>query len=768
MTPPPPFSNVTPNSNGFLSTSANAEELTSVPINRGGQDVTLSSFLDDTVLGSISPEFLNYALALLVYAVRYPSVFWNTNKWFGTLFSLQLVGNGVQSLLSFAGVSVLYKVQVAGVHDALPILKKSTTLGTPFLLDAYFTLGLFLLSSVLVLSTSLVLYLYGYGRFNAFLNAERERKVIVFRENKSSGWGYFTHCAALSVLIALAVCHAPLLHDYTVVYRGSLDGSVLACVVTAILHLFLWVLIWLVLTVKQKWIFQLRVTIGRAAVRSARSVKLVTDVDLVSCGKQGDDVTAPLLVVGGGRTYTISDMSPKRAIINVIQKAAMERKARLCAQGSQTTTDDDTEIYWLRPKPQSPKCSPSDSDRLNWFNRKLGSSQKQKVTFNETVVGGSVNDGKGKIINPMETSQGIVCEDDGDYATLRMGPTGKFRSNKMSEENKLLEHALRDDNVTFARSSDLQPDYEDPSPLLTPEPNDLLLPPPPPPPNASHSACVVVHNNMPSDKTITATPKCLRRADSGMPHEELTPRSGSVSSGSQSGSGGSPPGVQNSESSSGVHSNASSRRATSVDDLTVHQEPRQTTWKSCSLQRNVLPPGSQPIYNFSQNHEQHPPVVGTVPSVILENPGEDTVVIRRKSQRPLTADLTGPPEIKEDPFGRSTNMRMTSFTDESSGSATLPHFPTQPPPTSVIYPCNTMPLPCPPAPPVVMPVKPISCNLYPRPHTTLPIHHNGVRLFPSPYAKKHQYPGGVTRFPVYSRDPATYSTASSVESVPHS
>lgn len=65
--------------------------------------------------------------------------------------------------------------------------------------------------------------------------------MIVFRENKSSGWGYFTHCAALSVLIALAVCHAPLLHDYTVVYRGSLDGSVLACVVTAILHLFLWV-----------------------------------------------------------------------------------------------------------------------------------------------------------------------------------------------------------------------------------------------------------------------------------------------------------------------------------------------------------------------------------------------------------------------------------------------------------------------------------------------------------------------------------------------
>lgn len=90
----------------------------------------------------------------------------------------------------------------------------------------------------------------------------------------------------------------------------------------------------MVLTVKQKWIFQLRVTIGRAAVRSARSVKLVTDVDLVSSTRHVDEATAPLLVVGGGRTYTVADSSPKRAIVNVIQKAAIERRARLNAQGT--------------------------------------------------------------------------------------------------------------------------------------------------------------------------------------------------------------------------------------------------------------------------------------------------------------------------------------------------------------------------------------------------------------------------------------------------
>lgn len=159
------------------------------------------------------------------------------------------------------------------------------------------------------------------------------------------------------------------------------------------------------------------------------------------------------------------------------------------------------------------------------------------------------------------------------------------------------------------------------------------------------------------------------------------------------------------------------------------------------------------------------PSVNSVPAVILENPGEDTVVIRRKSSRPLTADLSRPPEIKEEPFGRSTNMRMTSFTDEGC-SATLPHFPTQTPPSSVIYPCNTMPLPYPPAPPVV-PVQPVSCNAFPRPHTTLPIHHNGVRLFPTPYAKKLQYTG-IPRLPKHNRDSANFSMASSGDSDSHS
>ncbi|XP_043289073.1 protein tincar isoform X2 [Venturia canescens] len=720
--------------------------------------------------GPVSLEYLNYAIALGVYSVRYPAVFWSCNKALGTIFSLQLVANSAQSLLAYAGMSVLYKIQVVGPLKVLPLLRHRTvsTASTIssffgdsyFLLNPHVTLALFALSSLLVLCSSMVMYLYAHGRFAAFLNQERERRIIVAKDSRNgSGWGYFTHCAALCVFLAIAICSAPLLYDYTVVYRGSLDGAIFACIVGTIIHLFLWLVLWIFLTIKQKWVFKLRVTIGRATVRSARSVKLVTDVDLISSRDEDEGASAPLLVVGNGRTYTIADTSPKKAIMSVIQKAAMERKARNnggnvdCVDG-ESTADGEEQIYWLRPKLRpSPAQSPTGqsgqpSNDKGWLNKKL----KPKVTFNDLPsTSGSRNKGKAR--------RGIADggpDDDGDYATLRELPLMSDldpADDTTSEENKLLE-CVNDDQVTYYASGnrDLQPSEGDPSPLLTPEPlpdpetEPLPLPPPTPtnlepgqaitgPPNANHLQTVVGH-----------TPRCLRRADSGMPHEELTPRSDSSASppldvvngvvasvgngvagyGSCNGSSASHSHASsNSETSSGVHSNASNtsnvsqssgvqqqRRATSVDDLTVVEPREEPQWRSCSLQRGTQPPTSGSTFSspssrpgtsqsFSPQYVNHTPLLNGLdkpqvgcPAVILENPNEATVVIRRRLSRPKIVDPLNP---NEEPFSRSTNMRMTSFTEGTdlrgiqASSATLPHYPTQP---VVTYPhCSTMPLP---------------------------------------------------------------------------
>ena len=145
-----------------------------------------------------SPEFINYGLALVVYSVRYPAVFWNTNKAFSFLFSFQLLANSFQNLLALGGISIMYKVQMLGPQNVLHKYE-------PFLLNTPICILLYGLSGIIVTASSCVLYMYGYQKFMAFINTERDKNNIVLREGRTSLWAYFSHCSAMCVLIALAV-----------------------------------------------------------------------------------------------------------------------------------------------------------------------------------------------------------------------------------------------------------------------------------------------------------------------------------------------------------------------------------------------------------------------------------------------------------------------------------------------------------------------------------------------------------------------------------
>ncbi|XP_056634976.1 protein tincar [Diorhabda sublineata] len=657
--------------------------------------------LETGFMSSINIEYTNLALALVVYSIRYPALFWATNKCLGLIFSFQLLINGLHILLSFAGMSVLYKVHVVGVWKVLPLLKHNAKVynfgnPTPFLLNSQVTFALYTLSTLLVLASSIVLYFYGHTRFNAFLNQQRESKIITLKEEGTGGnlWSYFTHCAALCVLLSIGICNAPLIHDYTVVYRGSLDDVTLICIIGGIMHLFFWIVIWLFLTIKQKWTFKIRVTIGRATVRESRSLRLVHDVHLSS--HREDAAQQPLLVIGNGRTYSVSDISPKRAIMGVIQKAALIKKSK--SNGSITTNDDaEEQIYWLRPAIAPSQNSPDGLKYFCWFKKK----PKQKVTFDEST---STSANRTKSSVRRSTIPGMD-EDDGDYATLRelplpptnLSPRISNSDDTASEEGKLLA-CVHDEHITYASTNqDFDPPaetFEERSPLL-------------------EESSVIVHNNYENQTQIGTAPRCIRRADSGIiPHEEIPGRSDSVSTESSH----SPPdlpGSNHSETSSGIHSNDSEQPA----------------------------PKTENIINITENPADSQ---------------ESTVVIRRKSMRPNKTDIIAPAILEEDPYGRCTNMRMTSFTDKNNAqcSATLPHYPTQP--VQNIYPnCSTMPLPQHSSNVQANMVNGNSCNVYPRHHTTIPTHHNGVKLISSPhnpYVKRlHPKVGeGIKYEPIYT------------------
>uniref|UniRef100_A0A0K2T0T5 Protein tincar n=1 Tax=Lepeophtheirus salmonis TaxID=72036 RepID=A0A0K2T0T5_LEPSM len=534
------------------------------------------------------PEFLNYILALTVYGVRYSSVFWNTNKIFAFVFSLQLFANSIQSLISIGGIAIMYKIQILGPQNVLHKYE-------PFLLNGPICILLYVLGCVILTTSSSVLYMYGYQKFNAFVESEREKRHIFVREGKSSLWSYFPHCSAMCILIALVVCNGPLLYDYTLIYKGSLDGTVLYTVITIISHLFLWIVTWLFLTVKQNWTFKLRVTVGRSVVKSARSIKLVNDIDLDSDAENG-----PMLIVGYGKTFTVNESEPKKLIMNTLARAAIEKEQNLENEGEGSSVA----VFQTLQRKKSVQNNNNGSSSSN------SSPAKQKVTFDHP----------------------------------NFSPTTLTKNNRRQTEMDVdgVDAEIQTDLVNPGHDSSL-------SPLLIPqdEPNgsdDIELPPPPghhslgeeaaarlmvSPRPAPRKTQAAVHNN-----DDVHTPRSNRSVDSGLPHDDVTPRSDSLSTASSSVS---PPDQSISSSVIPDH-----RKSTSLDDINIQQqiqEQQQGQWKTYSLQRGGS--GAPP--------HQKEEVVNIRPGMAATQDEDD----------------------EEDPYGRCMNMKLSTFEASNTSANNL-------------------------------------------------------------------------------------------------
>lgn len=92
----------------------------------------------------------------------------------------------------------------------------------PLLLNGAVTILLYFLSILLIIASSLILYLYGHGRLSSRM---RDRRLISTKSGDA--WAYFAHCASLCFILALAVVKAPLMYDLSAIYRTSLDEAVL-------------------------------------------------------------------------------------------------------------------------------------------------------------------------------------------------------------------------------------------------------------------------------------------------------------------------------------------------------------------------------------------------------------------------------------------------------------------------------------------------------------------------------------------------------------
>ncbi|XP_026805779.1 protein tincar isoform X1 [Rhopalosiphum maidis] len=628
---------------------------------------TNRSYTADTD-GVMSVEFFNYAMALFIYCGRYASVFWETNKCFATLFSVQLFANAIQCLSLYLFTCILYKMQVLGVCKMVKELPAGPTT-YHLVLDHLDTAVLFTVTTVLIFVSNSIVYYYGYTRFTGFVKRQTGGRKTVADAYSS----LMPYCASVLALLAVVASESPLLYNAIVVFRSSLNGVVLACLLNSTAHVFVWIAMWSVLTLKPCWMFDLHLYLeydpkggGSGGGSSAG----------VGGGVEGDDgQRVPLLVVAQGATYSLTEKTAKRIVTSVVERVVADY-TRVSANSDKhkykrtPKTMSDEQIYWPRPKSSSGRSCISEMEDSDEQSSCFGCKRTKKST-------------RGIPMDKIDR-RGVSPEDDGDYAKLRELPmvaraTNDHSDDNTSEDTKLLD-TVREGVITYASANTRELFY---SPAT---------PPPPPPPlqedissaaefHASKTQVSKQHQQLRDhgyrggvySKTTAAGHQGPQRATgpASVTAADDFEEEDTVKSESEASAAGHSPQAAcsgHSESSSGVHSNSSHDTAATMP-LPPPPPPLQ-----------LSPAASTATLSPTDDEQRRRASYADLQTV-------DTVVIRHKGGPGAKARM--PP----DPCTRPTNVSLSSFTEPRGarnrpgsvpGWRTMPHnaAPPAPPQTT--------------------------------------------------------------------------------------
>ena len=210
-----------------------------------------------TIANSISPEFLFHIVALIIYSLQYASVFLHTSTHFSVLFAIQLLSASVFHVFSLSGECMLVKFQV----------NERVFANIQLLLSPIASVVLFAISNAAVFLSAFCLFAYGYNQYvqsclrtitsitSVNSNGEAISRATDIH-HRSICLGYKVHLTAAVALIVLLISRIPMLYDYIIIYRMTSLMVVLTCGIVELSYMVIWMLLWLRLTVRQKWQFR--------------------------------------------------------------------------------------------------------------------------------------------------------------------------------------------------------------------------------------------------------------------------------------------------------------------------------------------------------------------------------------------------------------------------------------------------------------------------------------------------------------------------------
>lgn len=199
-----------------------------------------------------SAAFMYFAAALATYTVRYASVFWYTNKYLSFVFVFQLIFMSVNSIFSYCGFSILYKIALnIDMYGNIDLL-----------LGCGGIVFLFIVSGIVLILSSVAVFEYGFNKYyDKYKLVDRRHNPQNYSRKKLKDRGpcngHIAHTFAMITLVLLAIFKGPILYDLVSVYRSSKDTLILTTVITEVIYLIFWIVLWTIFTVKETWLFRI-------------------------------------------------------------------------------------------------------------------------------------------------------------------------------------------------------------------------------------------------------------------------------------------------------------------------------------------------------------------------------------------------------------------------------------------------------------------------------------------------------------------------------
>uniref|UniRef100_A0A5S6QK96 Protein tincar n=1 Tax=Trichuris muris TaxID=70415 RepID=A0A5S6QK96_TRIMR len=266
----------------------------------------------------VSLPFVNYISALVAFAIAYPSVFWRANRAFSFVFSCHLMIHAVTAVFCFVAYSTLRRIYITGYAD-------QNGYSTPFLLQEPYLLILYVATAAVMLLASVVVYSYGYTKFCLSSLMKRGQYRVQQKVYSIYCEGYSSHISAIVTLVMMVLCKAPTLYDLMVLYQHQSQVVLLSCIVADVCYLFMWILLWLSLTLKRDWAFNVQ----HSPTEIGNLLELRTDE-----GRECSNTS--IIVFSKELAFATDSECQKAAIIKEVQKS-----------GRFKALDD---VYWLKPQ----------------------------------------------------------------------------------------------------------------------------------------------------------------------------------------------------------------------------------------------------------------------------------------------------------------------------------------------------------------------------------------------------------------------------------